>query len=457
MKHLVDAGSDATDEANVGGVTKDLGLRTPSCLVRQIRLTVAAGPDAGRTMASRGVRTVVGKDPSADLVLNDDAVSRFHCEIVVEDNVATLRDLGSRNGSFVNGVRVGTAWLHDGAKVTVGTSTLRFDLSPDRLEVPLSTRDHFGELHGTSPAIRAVFAILERAAACDFTLLIEGETGTGKELAAESVHAESRRRDGPFVVVDCGSIAPNLIESELFGHERGAFTGAVARRTGAFEAAHGGTLFLDEIGELPGELQSRLLRALERREIKRLGSTEYTPVDIRIIAATHRDLREEVNRRRFRSDLYYRLAVLRVTMPALRQRPEDLLPLVTAIVAQPGVGVVEGPEAALLSPAFIDELARHQWPGNIRELRNYVERCIALGRAPPVEPAASDPAGPAAPPQVDVTRPLREVRQQWLRALETQYLTELLAVHGNNVSAAARAAGVGRANFYRLLWRSGIR
>ncbi len=444
------------DEASDRGVTRDLGTQAPASLVRQIRLTVVAGPDAGRSMASRSARTVVGKDAAADLVLGDQAVSRFHCEILVEDNVATLRDLGSRNGCFVNGVRVGTAWLQDGMKLTIGTSTLRFDLSPDRVEVPLSILQRFGELHGTSPAIRAVFAVLEKAAASDFTLLIEGETGTGKELAAESVHAESRRRDGPFVVVDCGSIAENLIESELFGHERGSFTGAVSRRTGAFEAAHGGTLFLDEIGELPAELQSRLLRALERREIKRVGATEYTPVDIRVIAATHRDLREEVNRRRFRSDLYYRLAVLRVTMPPLRERPEDLRPLVAAIVEQPGVGLAEQEAAALLQPSFIDELSRHHWPGNIRELRNYVERCIALGRRPPVEAPASDRSPPTGPP-IDVTRPLRELRQEWLRALEARYLTELLAAHGNNVSSAARAAGIGRANFYRLLWRSGLR
>jgi two-component system response regulator GlrR len=302
---------------------------------------------------------------------------------------------------------------------------------------------------GRAPAMRAVFARLQRAAASDATVLLTGETGTGKELAAEGLHAASRRAAKPFVIVDCAAVPPDLLESELFGHERGAFTGATASRAGAFETANGGTVFLDEIGELSTALQPKLLRALERREIKRVGRDAWHAVDVRIVAATNRDLRAEVNAGRFRSDLYYRLAVVEIRLPALRERRDDLPAIVDAMIER--MGMAAAPEAALLrTPDARAELARHPWPGNVRELRNYLERCLVLAERPALAEPIADPAAP-------VGDDLRAARKQWTAEREKAFLEELLARHGGNVSAAARAAGYDRKHLYRLLWRHGLR
>ncbi len=300
--------------------------------------------------------------------------------------------------------------------------------------------------------MRAVYALLEAAAAGHSTVLLQGESGTGKDLAAESIHLESARRDGPFVVVDCGAVPGNLLETELFGHEAGAFTGATAQRTGAFEAAIGGTLLLDEIGELSLDLQPKLLRVIERREIQRIGGVTRIPVDVRIVAATNRDLKTEVNARRFRSDLYYRLAVLSLRMPPLRERLEDLGPLIDELVAERSDAPPEL-VADLRSPARLAELARYSWPGNVRELRNYVDRYLSLRRADPPGPTSIG----APPTTIDVSRPLREQREQWTAHFERIYLAELLRGHGGNVAAAARAAGVARVHLHRLIVRSGLK
>jgi DNA-binding NtrC family response regulator len=309
---------------------------------------------------------------------------------------------------------------------------------------------------GRSPSMQSVFDVLTKAATSDATILLEGETGTGKEVSAEAIHRGSPRRDKPFLVVDCGAMPPNLLESELFGHERGAFTGAVSSRQGVFEAANGGTVFLDEIGELSIDLQPKLLRVLERREVRRVGTNNHVPVSVRLIAATNRSLREQVATHKFRSDLYYRLAVVEVKLPPLRERPGDLPPLVEHIVNNLG-GVDEPTLATVRSPAFLGALAQHTWPGNIRELRNYLERCVALRDFAPPRSAAA--AVPAAGPEgaVNIGQPLREAREAWVSAFERRYLEELLRQHENRVSAAARAAGVDRIYFYRLLWKHGLR
>jgi two-component system, NtrC family, response regulator GlrR len=345
----------------------------------------------------------------------------------------------------------------------------------------------FGGLVGSSDKMRQLFEMLSRAAHCDATVLIQGETGTGKEVSAHAVHAESRRGDGPFIVVDCGAIPGQLLESELFGYERGAFTGAVAARMGAFEAAHGGTVFLDEIGELGLELQPKILRVLESRKIKRVGSNNYVPVDVRVIAATNRDLRGEVAAKRFRSDLYYRLAVLHIQLPSLRERKSDMPALVQAILTQLNVHD-SSVTSTLLSKEFIDTLAGYRWPGNVRQLRNYVERRVALGEmisppgadslSPPrprVEPSVSlipepaeaepRPSEPrpaagldaAAGLELFLDQPLKLARQEWNSAFELRYLRALLVRHNQNVSAAANAAGVNRVHMYRLLWKHGLR
>jgi DNA-binding NtrC family response regulator len=419
-------------------------------------LVTLKGKEIGPTFVPRTDCVVIGSHPSADLVLRDPSVSRFHCEITGGDRPC-VRDLGSRNGTVVNGVTVAQAPLTDGAVLTLGGTKLRFERSGTEARIALSERDRFGRMVGRSAAMRAVFALCEQAAASESTVLIEGETGTGKEATAEAIHRESERRDGPFIIIDCGAIPPQLLESELFGHERGAFTGAVTARQGAFQAASGGTIFLDEIGELGLELQPKLLRALERREVKPVGSNHYTPVDVRVLAATNRNLREEVTARRFRSDLYYRVAVLRVRLPPLRERKEDLGALLEHLLET--LGAADRPEArALRSEAFMIEVSRHTWPGNVRELRNYVERCLAMREQPPpqeLEAAEADVAPWTA--AMDISQPLKAAREAWVTEFERRYLTELLRHHEDNVTSAARAAGVDRIHFYRLLWKHGLR
>src|SRR5262244_916360 len=358
--------------------THSMGSGQPQhTLVRRVHLAVLSGPDAGRTYDSTRERVVIGTHASADLALSDRTVSRFHCELFMDEGQVRIRDLRSRNGTRIDGIPVLDAYLPPGATLLLGGTKIKFDPQSDMVKIPLSERSRFGILVGQSIPMRAIFATLERAAIKDVTVLIEGETGTGKEAAAESIHRESPRRDAPFVVVDCGAIPSDLLESELFGHERGAFTGAVSEREGAFEAAHGGTIFLDEIGELAPELQPKLLRALERRSIKRIGANAYHPIDVRIVAASNRDLQAAVNARQFRADLYYRLAVVKVRIPPLRERPDDLPLLVDEMLAH--LGAQERAEAKLMRTfEFRAELARHSWPGNVRELRNYIESCLAL-------------------------------------------------------------------------------
>ncbi len=318
--------------------------------------------------------------------------------------------------------------------------------------------ERFGRMVGRSPSMQSVFDVLTKAATSEATILLEGETGTGKEVTAEAIHRGSPRRDKPFLVVDCGAMPPNLLESELFGHERGAFTGAVSSRQGVFEAANGGTVFLDEIGELSIDLQPKLLRVLERREVRRVGTNNHLPVNVRLIAATNRSLREQVGLHKFRSDLYYRLAVVEVKLPPLRERPGDL-PLLVEHIVRNLAGVDEATLLTVRSAQFLGALTQHTWPGNIRELRNYLERCSALHDfAPPRSAGGSGPNhAPAPEGAVNTGQPLREAREAWVSTFERRYLEELLRHHDNRVSAAARAAGVDRIYFYRLLWKHGLR
>ncbi len=433
--------------------------------VPSFRLHVVSGPDAGQAVSSTSDRLVVGTHPSCDLRLSDRLVSRFHVELVVVSGQLVLRDLGSRNGTRLDDVHVREAFPRWRARIALGETQLQLT-EADRVSLDLHPDKAFGNLVGVSVPMRRAFALLERCSGSDATVLLEGETGTGKDAVAEAIHAKSDRRDAPFIVVDCGAIPPDLLESELFGHERGAFTGASSPRDGAFVAAHGGTLFLDELGELPLALQSKLLHALEHREVKRVGANRYVPVDVRVIAATNRNLREEVNQRRFRSDLYYRLAVIQVTLPPLRERLDDLPHLAAHfldIIEKRSRRPVE--TSFLRTPEVITELRAHHWPGNLRELRNYLERCHALreavrlersdGGGPPREPADS-PAAPVAP-AVDPSLSLREARDAWSRDFEHRYLEQLLARHDGNVREAARTAGVDRVYLYRLLWKHDLK
>jgi DNA-binding NtrC family response regulator len=426
-------------------------------VVRRVHLSVIEGAERGQSYQSSGGRVVIGTHKSSDFVLSDATVSRFHCEIDLGADRPILRDLGSRNGSLIDGVRVHEAPLAYDAPVTLtlGRTLIRLVWGERDVTVPLSPRERFGLLVGRSPMMRAVFVVLERAAATDSTVLITGETGTGKDLAAESIHLESARRRGPFVVVDCGAIPANLLEAELFGHERGAFTGADRPREGAFESASGGTIFIDEIGELPLELQPKLLRVLDRKEVQRIGGTRRVPVDARVVAATNRNLRGETNARRFRADLYFRVAVLQATLPALRERREDLPLLVDALLAS--LDAESHPlSAKVRSRPFLSELERHDWPGNVRELKNFLERYLALEGQAEVASAAPSPEMSAGL-TIDVRQPLREARERFVQHFERRFLEALLRHHGNNVSEAARAAGIARVHFYRLMSKCGLR
>ena len=423
-------------------------------LVQQFKLVVLGGPDAGQQVVSTGERMVIGKHPSCDLILQDETVSRFHCEISIKGR-AIVKDLDSRNGTILDGVGIAIGYARGGSILTLGETRIRLDLGDDHVTIALSENEQFGGLVGRSTAMREVFTWLERAAATDTTVLLEGETGTGKEAAAEAIHAHSSRREHPFLVIDCGALPMDLLESELFGHERGAFTGALGARQGAFEAANGGTVFLDEIGELSSDLQPKLLRALEKREVKRVGSNHYIPIDVRILAATNRNLRSEVNAARFRSDLFFRLAVVTVHLPPLRDRLDDMDLIVAAILGR--LGVADQPEAESLTSAnFIDHLCSHAWPGNVRELRNYVERCLTLQtRAPLLDDSAQESPAPDA--LVSAKMPFKLARDRWNDHCERKYLEELLREHDNNVTSAARAAEIDRPYLYRLLWRHGLR
>jgi DNA-binding NtrC family response regulator len=422
---------------------------SPPGTVRRFKLTLLEGPEPGRSKEPRAGRCAIGHHALNDLVVKDATVSRFHCEVWLDAGRVRVRDLGSRNGTLVDGVPITDAFLRDGSKLRLGQVVVGFEIGDKTARIPLAARTELGGLVGQSAAMRACFALLERAAETEVTLLLEGETGTGKSAAAEVIHDTSARKKAPFVTVDCSAIPGPLLESELFGHEKGAFTGATERRRGAFEEADGGTIFLDEIGELPAELQPKLLRVLEKREIRRVGANTYQPVDVRLIAATHRDLRVEVNAARFRSDLFFRLAVVRITVPPLRERVDDIPLLVARIIAagrHTGAGV-----DALCAPGRLAELARATWPGNVRELRNYVERCVFYRDAVP------PPDAPATPTQVDLDQPFSDARRDALDAFERAYLTRLLARHDGRMKDTAEAAGINRVHLYKLLRRLGIR
>jgi two-component system, NtrC family, response regulator GlrR len=418
--------------------------------VRGFRLDVLEGPRRGASWESNADRCMLGFHPSCSFRIEDETVSRFHCEIVISDEGTRLRDLGSMNGTIVDGVRVVEAFLKNGSLLRLGVSVIRFQYTSRSIPVHLSSRTEFGELIGSSVAMRALFAVLERAAATDATILLEGETGTGKSATARSIHAESTRAGKPFIMIDSGSIPQHLLESELFGHEKGAFTGAATARVGAFEEAEGGTVFIDELGELPLELQPKLLGVLENRSIRRLGSNVQRPVNVRVVAATNRDLRAAVNAGRFREDLYYRVAVVAVTVPALRQRPDDVPLLAGRILARLGAA----PERiqSLMTPAFLAALRNNAWPGNVRELRNYLEQYLIFEDMLPSRLEYTDDT----PMSIDVETPYAEARQRVLDEFERRYVTELLRAHDGKVAQAAAAVGLNRTYLYRLMQRHHI-
>jgi DNA-binding NtrC family response regulator len=426
----------------------------------RLKLTVVAGPDQGALCDVLAARASVGTAGTNDLPLTDDAVSRHHCEIVARGDCYIIRDLGSTNGTYLDGVRVFEAPLEPGARLCLGDSVLVFEPTHTWLPLGESQAEHFGELYGSSQVMRAVFALLEKVASVSLTCLVVGETGTGKEIAARAVHQFSNRANGPFVILDCGAVNENLIEAELFGHERGAFTGADRSRDGAFERANGGTIFLDEIGELPLELQPKLLRVLERREVTRIGAGDPTEVDVRVLAATHRDLASMVDLGTFREDLLYRLAEVVVRMPPLREHPEDVPLLADRILQQ-----IDGPTRTL-GPDAVSHLVDQPWPGNVRELRNIVRRAAALSNANVLQRESfarldnmrpsSRPPGPLLDGGIvglgSAELSLREAR----RTTERDYLARLVARYGKDLDGAAEHAGIHRKSLERLIRQYGL-
>jgi DNA-binding NtrC family response regulator len=440
-------------------VTSDDGARTKKHVradvaradERVVRLTmsVTRGPDAGKTFAAEPrARATVGTGEGTDLRLTDPTVSRYHVELEPTSSGVLVRDLGSLNGTYLGRAKLVSAEVAPGTTLTLGDTSLA--VSSADLLAPGDVPD-VPEIVTRSPRMHDVLRHIARLARLALPVLVTGETGTGKELVAKALHDKGPRARGPFVVVDCGALSPLLVESELFGHERGAFTGAVARHVGALERAQGGTVFLDEIGELPAPAQAALLGALERKRVRRVGGSGEVALDVRVVSATHRDLRAEVNRGSFRADLYYRIAGAHLSLPPLRERPEDI-PLLVRRFAEEAGGSPD-----LVPESVVEAFSRMHFAGNVRELRNAVERALALDLAEP-EPHVSSPR--EGEPHVHEAGPVvryRDARAKAVADFERAYVTDLIARAGGNASEAARLAKMDRPYLLGLLRRYSLR
>jgi transcriptional regulator with GAF, ATPase, and Fis domain len=426
-------------------------------------VTVVSGPASGawaRLPARVGEQITVGKATSNELVLSDPTVSRKHLAIARTSAGLEVRDLDSTNGVHVGGAQIKSAIVEPGTLLRAGDVELLIGVLLDDVAIPPSPDDRFGLVVGSGLEMRRIFGVLQRIARTPANVFLIGETGTGKDAIARSIHLQSSRADGPFEVVDCGAIAGTLIESELFGHERGAFTGAVASRAGAFERAAGGTLFLDEIGELERELQPKLLRVLEAREFRRVGGERTLRADVRIVAATTRDLAQEHERGAFREDLYFRLAVVTITVPPLRARRADIAQLAPLLLEQMGLPLT------IDAPTLV-ALRSYDWPGNVRELRNVLERAAHLSTAATTAAGsgtltlADFPPSRAAENELDATTfderlSYREIRARFEASFEQRYVRWLLGRHDGNVAAAAREARMDRNHLTDLARRHDV-
>ncbi len=449
----------------------------------------------GETWLLNQHRCSLGSSASADIQISHPTISRQHAYIEVDERGYRLIDRQSKNGVFINQVQVIEAFLKDGDLIQIGEIKLLFQvLNKQAKALQLWSSSQFGELYGQSKIMRELFALLHRVAQSEINVLIEGESGTGKELAARAIHDYSSRSKKPFVVFDCSSVPSQLIESELFGHVKGSFTGAAEHRQGAFAKANEGTLFLDEIGELPLELQPKLLRVIERNEIKPVGADAYTKIDVRIVSATHRKLSEEVELKKFRLDLFYRLAVVKVLMPALREHREDIPGLVDRMIE------AMTHETREVSYKTMNLLMQHEWQGNIRELKNYVQKAIALSNpqqknletqfllpqqlgqavqsanypSTSITESEIDPHDlverdlvdrdlvdylEAQPPslKLDLSREFKDAKSDLIDQFERVYWNTLITKYNNNISAAARAAGIHRKSAEYIIKKLGLR
>jgi transcriptional regulator with GAF, ATPase, and Fis domain len=429
-------------------------------MIERLRLTVVEGPDTGRAFeldASAPSRLLVGTSPACSIKLTDPTVSRRHAAFEPTPKRSyRLNDLGSTNGTVVDGVRIGEAFVRGGELIRFGSTAVRLDTTiAESAEPALPSAMRFGRTLGASVAMRRLYPLCERLAKARVPVIIEGETGTGKEVLAESLH-EMGGAKGPFVVFDCTTVSPNLVEAELFGHVRGAFTGADRNRAGVFEEADGGTLLIDEIGDLELSLQAKLLRVIDRSELRRVGAQQTTKVDVRVLAATRRDLDKEVAAGRFRDDLFHRLAVARIELPPLRERHGDVPLLVKQFVQEMGGDLS-------LTSEILARFGDYTWPGNVRELRNLVARYVALGAdADPPGPPSRMPAITRPPPaSVDAAEdwldtlvardvPFPIARRRVVEEFERRYVGAILARHNGNVAQAAKASGLAL-RYFRLV------
>jgi DNA-binding NtrC family response regulator len=438
--------------------TTDLHRVQPPVETARFDLSVVAGPNAGMKRsvdATEPMRLLIGKSPACELRITDPRVSRRHLALEVRRGRLRVTDLGSTNGTMVNDVAVFDAELAGGGRIRLGDTVI--EVARGQVSDGTASRRrlrNFGPTFGESEPMQRLYPLCRRLASSDVAVIIEGETGTGKEVLAESIHVASARAQGPFVVFDCTTVPANLMEAELFGHEKGAFTGAAGTRKGVFEQAEGGTLLIDEIGDLDIALQPKLLRAVERRQVRRLGSAGPIQVDVRLIAATRRDLDREVAAGRFRDDLFHRLAVARIELPPLRERPGDIRVLAERFCEELGVDILSVP--AELMARWEDA----SWPGNLRELRNAVARWVALGEMEGLQAHEGRPRRGDAD-EVDrileMRLPFADARQQLVSEFERRYVERVLAENGGNVSRAAAASGIGRRYFHMLLARNGKR
>ncbi len=407
-----------------------------------------AGPDRGDSTSIRENQEVYfGSSPDCEMRLTDKTVSRRHLKAILQDNKAILIDQGSTNGTFIHGSRFKEIEIGHGSEFKLGRTVIKYLPEEEVVEPEPSAEQCFGQLVGGDTKIRQLFKLMADISPTDATCLIEGETGTGKELIAEEIHNHSSRKNGPFVVFDCGSVPRELIESALFGHLKGSFTGAVSDRKGAFAEAHGGTIFLDEIGEMALDLQPSLLRVLDKRAIRRVGSNTYDKIDVRVVAATNRDLRQEVQDKKFREDLYYRLAVIRVSVPPLRERGSDIATLIQYFIDR-----FSGNRRLAITPEDMQTLRRYTWPGNVRELRNAIERACLLANGDYIsldDALQHDDSAPAMGVRTDL--PFKEAKGQLVEMFEREYIEDLMARHSMNLSSAAREAQIDRKHLRELI------
>ena len=480
------------------------GARPRTIQVRTCRLVTGSGGTRREHAFTQGTIRI-GSASDNDLVLSDETVSREHCRIVQEESGYLLLDRGSTNGTSLNGVRVREGYLQNGCTITIGQTEVQFFTAQEKVEVVPSQKTRLGDIIGKNVKMRELYAVIEKIAPSSATVIIEGETGTGKEVVAQTIHRMSPRAHNTMMVFDCGAVPKNLIESELFGHEKGSFTGAIMTRQGLFEMAHGSTLFLDELGELPSELQPKLLRSLEQREIRRVGATRSLKVDVRIIAATNRELEEEVRSGRFRQDLFYRLSVVRLYLPPLRERIDDIPLLVDSFLQDHAYNRLSDGTRKVnrVSGEAMDLLLSYSWPGNVRELINAVERAVSFATSGVIRPenlpdslrgeSTRDRSGPNSlgsdrmhrprsgshptipesarsseggarvsspslpvlsgqpvhPPQTDL--PFKDAKELWVAAFEREYIESLLRKNRGNISHASREAEIDRKYFRKLM------